>query len=278
MKPDRKTILFHPSSLGKIMTKPQGAGITEKQLITIDELEAKGSRITAKQLEQLEYLISKRDAPVELSETCKKHLIEVYVFHKFGREKEFTNRYIKKGLATEEDAITLYSRVKGQFYKKNADRITNDFLTGEPDLFEGEDIREAKVIIDTKSCWDLFTFNNIKYIDKVNTDYVWQGNGYCDLTGASLFKLAYCLVDLPLTSLVDMKRRLAWDMGVADVDNDEDYLEACEKLDKAFMYEDIPMEKRVYEISLPRDNNAIKEMHERIELCRDYMLETFDWD
>lgn len=94
----------------------------------------------------------------------------MYVQARYGREKDITNRYIAKGLHTEEDAITLYSRVKGEFYKKNSERITNDYLTGEPDLFEGETIFKAEATIDTKSCWDLFTFNNAKYVDKINTN------------------------------------------------------------------------------------------------------------
>lgn len=274
---NKKDILFHPSSLSKIMTDPLGAGITDKQLLTIADYEGKGSKITAKQLDELERLIKKRDAPPELSETCKKHLIEVYVHYRFGREKEISNKYIAKGLHTEEDAITMYSRVKGEFYKKNSERITNDYLTGEPDLFEGKDIHHADTIIDTKSCWDLFTFNNAKYIEKVTTAYDWQGVGYTDLTGARTFKLAYCLCDLPLTMLNDMKRKLQWDMAVIDTENDANYLEACDKLEAAHTYEDIPLEKRVYEIVIPRDEVKIKSSHERIELCRDWMWNTFDW-
>lgn len=273
----KEDILFHPSSVSKIMTDPPGAGITDKQLLTIKDYEAKGSKITAKQLEELERLIKKRDTPPELSETCKKHLIEIYVQARFGREKDITNKYIAKGLHTEEDAITLYSRVKGEFYKKNSERITNSYFTGEPDLFEGESIYNAETTIDTKSCWDLFTFSNAKYVDKTNAAYEAQGFGYMDLTGAKKHTIAYCLVDLPLMMLNDMKRKLRWDMGVIDEENDAAYLEASEKLDLAFMYEDIPLEKRVHEVVVYRDEKKIKDIHERIELCRDWMLETFDW-
>lgn len=74
-----------------------------------------------------------------------------------------------------------------------------------------------------------------------------------------------------------MKRKLKWDMGVIDEENDANYLEAAEKLDLAFTYEDIPIENRVHEIILYRNEQKIKDAHDRIELCRDWMWDTFDW-
>jgi len=54
-----------------------------------------------------------------LSETTKKYLREVMIYEKYGRKKDISNKYIEKGLAVEEDAITLYSRFTKVFYKKN---------------------------------------------------------------------------------------------------------------------------------------------------------------
>src|SRR5690606_5805153 len=52
-----------------------------------------------------------RDKTDPLGETCKAYLMEAYIEEVFGREKEISNKYFEKGLAQEEDGITLYSRV-----------------------------------------------------------------------------------------------------------------------------------------------------------------------
>lgn len=264
-------ILFHPSSLHEIMTDAVGSGITPKQIDLIRELEAK-ENITSKQKEELSRLMMKRDAPPELSETCKRHLVEVYVNKRFGREKEVYSEAIEKGLAVEEEGITLYSFYNGAFYKKNLIRIENEYLTGQPDIIDGA------VIIDIKCSWDIFTFFSSKYSDRVNKAYFWQGMGYLDLVPeAQTFIIAYCLIDTPPNILNDMKRRLQWQMGVIDPETDENYRLICEKLDFLHKYEDVPQSKRITEVVFHRDEAKIKSLHDRIDVCREWMLKTFDW-
>lgn len=89
--------LFHPSSLGRIMTEPR----------------------------------SKSDG---LGETCKSHLMECYVSQKYGREKDITNQYIEKGLIAEEDSFDLYSVVKGEVFVKNTETFRNAYFVGTPDI------------------------------------------------------------------------------------------------------------------------------------------------
>ena len=79
-------ILFRCSSLGNIMTESRGKG-------------------------------------TGLSETCKAHLIDVYILNAYNREKDIENKYIRKGLQVEEKAITLYSQYKDQFFKKKREAI-----------------------------------------------------------------------------------------------------------------------------------------------------------
>lgn len=227
--------LFHPSSLGRIMTNG-------------------------------------RNKNEVFGETCKAHLMECYVSHMYGRTKDITSKYLEKGTEVEEDAITLYSRVKRKFFKKNKDEITNDFFIGTPDLFEGESIRSADIITDIKSPWDIFTFYNV-LSKPINKDYQWQLLGYMDLTGAKVGKLAYCLVDAPLKLINDAKRKLEWSMGVIDPDADENYQAACEELEKLMTYGDIPIEERWIEFTVDRDDEMIKEAHDKIVLCREFLNE-----
>lgn len=198
-----------------------------------------------------------------LSQTCKSYLRQLYREKKYNRRKSIISKYIEKGLHVEEDSITLYARVKHRMYKKNEERLRNEFVTGEPDSYEGEEIRKATVILDTKSVWDLFT---LPYPDdKIDSGYYWQGQGYMDLTGAEMFKLAYCLVDTPDFLIQKEIDSIRWRTGV------EATQEQHEKIMKAMRYSDIPINERVVEFEIKHDDEAINKMHERVFVCRDYL-------
>jgi hypothetical protein len=228
-------ILFRCSSLGKIMTNPRSKSET-------------------------------------LSETCKTYLIDVFIKEKYGREKVLDNKYINKGLQAEEDAITLFSRAKKSFFKKNDTRLTNEFLSGEPDLFVGETVTSATEIIDIKTSWDIFTFWKSK-LDDLNKDYFYQLQGYMCLTGAKSSTLAYCLIDTPQILVDDEKKKLFYKMGL--IDENKDFIEACAKIDTNMVYSDIPIAERIHTIEIQRDEEVIEQMKSRIVECRKYLNETF---
>ncbi len=259
-----ETIKFRCSSLGHIMTDGK-ATVTELQLAKIDELIAKRvvGTITEKQTEQLNQLVNKRDNP-DLSETCKSHCIDVFISHEYGRNKEISNKYTTKGLLVEEDSLTLYSRFKNEFYVKNELTIANDFIRGTPDIIT-EDL-----IIDIKSSYDIHTYFHTKFKTSLNKLYYWQLQGYMYLTGKKNAKLAYCLVDTPDVLVNDEKRKLQWKMNVID-DVDPLFQEACAEIEKLAIYTDIPMKKRVLEIDVPRNDEAILKIQERVVACREWM-------
>lgn len=205
-----------------------------------------------------------------LSETTKTHLVDKFVSVKYGRETDIQNKYISKGLAVEEDSITLYSRVTKQFFKKNELTLDNEFISGTPDLFTGSSIRNADLIIDIKSSWDIFTFFRTTQ-DKLNKMYYWQLQGYMALTGAKSARLVYCLVNTPEPLIYDEKNKLKWKMGVINPDTDENFIAACDELDKVMKYDDVPMNERVNEITVERNQNDIDRLYERITQCREYM-------
>jgi len=255
-------ILFRCSSLSHIMTEERGgSNLTENQLNKIKELSEKPKK-TDKQQAELDYLILRRDLPPALSDSCITHLADVYVSRKYGRTTEIETRYTMKGLMVEEDSLTLYSRFKKRIFTKNEERLNNEWISGCPDV-----IKEN--VVDAKSSWDIFTFfrQNIK---KLNKNYYWQMQGYMDLTGADSATLAYCLIDTPDVLVNDMKRKLLWKMGVA-TELDQDYLDACAEIDKLMKYDDIPMEEKVIEITIERNQTDIDKMHKRVEQCREYI-------
>lgn len=209
-----------------------------------------------------------------LSETCKTHLIELYVQHKYNRTKKIENKYVEKGRAVEEDAITLYSKLRKSFFRKNKERLTNKYITGEPDLFIGKDILYADCIIDTKCSWDLYTYIKAKY-DKTNKDYYWQGMGYMALTGAKQFKLVYCLINTPTSLILDEKRRLAYRLDVIDDYGRPDYIEACKEIERNCIFDDIPDSERMFEIVIDRDEPQIHKIYDRVSASRKWLADTF---
>jgi hypothetical protein len=266
---DWSTFTFRCSSYGALMTDPkEGNGLTETQAARLVELTEKENR-TFKQGEELVKLIAKKNAKPELSATCKTELINIWVEQTYGRKRNISNKYIEKGLAVEEDSITLISRLKKKVYFKNDERIFNEFTNGEPDLYEGVSIRKADMILDTKSSWDIFTFFHSK-TQPINKDYYWQMMGYMDLTGAKEARLVYCLINTPDTIMNDEKRKLLWKMGVLTEDSPL-YQKACAELEKAMTFDDIPMEDRAFEQIVARDEDQIAAMHDRAIQCRQWL-------
>lgn len=226
---------------------------------------------------------------VDNSLTCKRKLVQIYRELKWQRSVHFENKYTQKGNESEEASITLYCRVKKQMFKKNDIRLMNDYFTGELDLFKGESITKAERVIDIKTSWDWTTFPSI--CDKVNPDYDYQGQVYMDLTGASNFTVAHCLVNTPAQLIVDEKRRLAWKMGIIDNETPE-YIENCIEIEKNCIVDmplfqkenigfefhstnwehDIPMSERVHEINVVRDDSKIERMKQRVDECRVWMV------
>lgn len=235
-KMDTSKILFRASAIGNLMSDP----------------------------------MSKADKEAgNLSESAKTHCIDIFVREKYGRQTDISNKYIEKGLMVEEDAITLYSRVKKHFFKKNEDHLNNEFVRGTPDLYTGETIQTADTVIDIKSSWDIFTFFRAKN-KKINPLYYWQLQTYMALTGATKATLAYCLVDTPESFINDEKRKIFYKMNITTEEN-EVYQEACKHLQLAMTYEDIPLAERVAEFHIERDDDGIEKMYKKVEKGREYL-------
>jgi hypothetical protein len=213
----------------------------------------------------LGHVMSNAKDKSDISETCKTHLIDVFISHKYGRNTDISNKYTAKGLLVEEDSLTLYSRFKQEFYLKNEALFENEFIKGTPDIIL------ENTIIDIKSSYDIYTFFRTKF-KSIHKLYYWQLQGYMYLTGKQNAKLAYCLTDTPDVLVTDEKRRLQWKMNVID-DVDPVFQEACTEIEKLAVYDDIPMEDRVIEIDIPRNETDIQLIGEKVAKCRNWMNE-----
>lgn len=145
----------------------------------------------------LGYLMTEARSKTEtISETTKTNLVDIFTSEKYNRFTEISSKYLAKGNDVEEDSITLLSRLTKTFLKKNDEHLKNTHIKGTPDLFLGPEITKAERIRDTKSSWDIFTFNRAKN-KPLDTKYYWQGLGYMWLTNAQVCNIDYCLNNTP---------------------------------------------------------------------------------
>ena len=108
----------------------------------------------------------------------------------YGYREEITSKYTDKGLRCEDDSIDLLNSVYFTNYVKNTERKTNEWVTGECDIFTGDSI------IDIKTSWSLATFP-VTEADCQDTTYEWQMRAYMWLWDCDRATVAYCMVDTP---------------------------------------------------------------------------------
>ena len=79
---------------------------------------------------------SKSDGPLSIG--AKTAIREIAAQAIFGVDFEISSKYIEKGLEVEDQSIALLNRVRGLSLEKNKERRSNDFITGECDLFDAQ--------------------------------------------------------------------------------------------------------------------------------------------
>jgi len=178
---------------------------------------------------------------------------------------------MQKGLEVEEESITLLSRVQKKMLVKNEERLSNEYITGLPDIFEGKSIQEATSITDIKSSYDLFSFlGNIG--EPLDNDYYYQLQGYMALSGAEVAYIAYCLVDTPQHIIEGEKYRLLKSMDVVSEESVEFIAEAM-KIEKNMKFTDIPKEERVLIFKVDRSDSIIEKIYQKVINARKFLAE-----
>lgn len=137
---------------------------------------------------------SKSDGP--LSAAAKTYIRELAAQDILGIDFVIQSKQFDKGTQCEPEAIEIINRVKGLSLSKNTERKTNDWLTGECDLFD-ESTREGR---DAKCAWNASTFPII--VSDITSGtlaglYEWQCRGYMMLWDSPRWHLDYVLLDTP---------------------------------------------------------------------------------
>jgi len=129
-----------------------------------------------------------------LSETAKTYIHEIAKEQFYGIETKLTGKFLDKGIRNEDIGIEMINQNRFRTYKKNQDRITTDWLTGECDI-NAEDS-----IIDVKCSWSFDSFPAFdieaeKMMKK--SGYDWQLRGYMYLYDKPKAEVVWCMTSTP---------------------------------------------------------------------------------
>lgn len=254
---------------------PASRPLTEKQAQDLEKLEAK-TVLTPNQEVELAKLRAKKELPPEIPMTvgCIDYLMEWYAWKVYGKkavDKESMEMIpTEKGKKVEAASIILLSKVEGKMYQKNDQRIENDFLCGEPDVYEGEDIMAATAVTDMKNSLDY-----PKFLKQINTPlenkYIKQIKGYGNITGAQDLSITRTLVSFPDEMIMDYQDRIARKMGVIDRDTDS-FQEIWQQWEQSMIFDDIPMNLRVHKTKVePFTSEEQTFLYDRVKYCRDWL-------
>lgn len=200
-----------------------------------------------------------------LSKTAQKHLIEVYIAEKYGRKRDIQTKQMKKGIEAEQDSIDLLSMYLKLPFSKNEERFKNDFITGLPDIINGD------TIIDIKSSYDLWTFlGNIP--DKLDNLYYWQMQSYMWLTGTRNATIAYCLVNTPESIIQQEKFYLLKKMDVISEESPE-FIKEAMKIEFNMTFDDISINERILTFNVNRSEDDILRIEHKVLKARTFLQE-----
>ena len=178
-----------------------------------------------------------------MGQTAKSYIIQKAKEDFFEYRSELNNKYITKGLAQEQDSINLLNLVRLEDYKKNEERVENEWLSGCCDIITDTSI------IDIKTSWSLDTFPATTYELKDTSDYEWQGRAYMWLYDMPSFELCYVMVSTAPELLGEYENG-------------------------ALHYvEHIAPEKRITSITFERDKEIEIQMAERLILATEFYNE-----
>lgn len=235
-------------------------GLSDSQQIEYDKLSTKEKRLTEKQAVTLKSLELKKGNP-ELPKGAKTYCKDWLKGQLYNRRKEIHSKYLNKGHDVEDESIEYIAQQLGYgMLFKNSKQFSNDFMQGEPDVLMSD------TIIDAKNSWDFTTFPLFE-TEIPNMDYYWQGQIYMELTGKRKYRIVYTLIDTPEYLIEREFSSYCW---ANNIEQDQDiYDEFVARM----TYPDIPDHLKIKCFDFEYNEQDVKDIYTRVEMCRDYIVE-----
>jgi hypothetical protein len=211
-----------------------------------------------------------------LTEPQKAILIEKFVWERYGRGGDILDRYIDKTNGTINQACDLYTKHHKTLFKRNEFPLSNRYIVGTPNLFTGPIIHEAGTTICIRHTWNIKEFFKKTINRPLVTHHYWKLQGHMALTGATSATIAYVLVNTPAGLIAEALTKLQREMRVTNPGTDKAFQRAATEYERMAIYDDIPLQERIIEMSIDRDDKAIERMYERIKFLRKWMDVNFN--
>ena len=197
-----------------------------------------------------------------MGQTAKTYLEELYLQVKYGIRKDVVSKYITKGLQVEDSAIAMLSKVHDEFYTKNDEFKSNEFICGTCDIIKDGVIR------DIKSSWNAISFPIFEK-ELPKKDYFYQMQGYMWLWDCEVSYVDYVLINTPEQIVQDEIRRASWNLMM--LDTDPEFIKISKEIELTHSFDTIPEENRVKSFRIERDEKVIEAIKERVLECREYL-------
>lgn len=254
-----------------VLTEKQEAKLRELS----DKLQEKGEITEKQQAELAELQVKEQNGKkVVLSDTYITYLMAEYAWVTEGmiavNKESMELLAIQKGREGEDEAVKLLELVEGVQFKKHKERIYNDYLSGEIDVYRGDHVYAAINVTDIKNSWDYPTFLKKIHAGLENGQKE-QVQGYCDITGAGEGHIANTLISNMHHIIEEMRWKVAKKMGATTPESPE-VLREWPKWERSMKFDHIPAHKRVHKIKIePFTEFERQKLYDRVKIGREWL-------
>jgi len=219
---------------------------------------------------QMGLLMSKGKSKGELfGAVADKVIRNAVLYNKHGIEEDISSKYTKKGIINEPIALKMIMKSKGwKDMDLNKTRLFNDYVTGEPDLWD------KGILADVKCSFNAHTFfEKVPLKELKDKNYIMQMQCYMWLCDVDVSYLAYCLTDHPQSLVMKEIQHKTYDELDMPHNYDKDMSEVeelvSERIEKQSQFSHIPEEKRIKIFTVRRDESQIETIKQRVIEARE---------
>lgn len=245
-----------------------------------EKLKKKATRSIVEEAEYQKYIkkdedIKKYDPDLELSDSAKSLAKDVYIRNKYNKfplsQGSDYSVGVINGTLSELRSLQLISDVFGEQYKVNKDLVSNQYIKGKLDAYQGRSIHNAKKVIEIKTATNMDTLlSAVIDRDKLKRDYYWQIIGYMAITKAEVAEIYHVLVTYDKNLIQEsIKRYLnrirGFGLPASVVD------EEIHRIRFNMTFDEIEPEERVIKFTVHRNEEDIKRIPKKVKAFRQYL-------
>jgi len=268
-------------ALPSIMTNTKDCkGLTPTQEIDFDKLSVKPKKTDKQQIlyEKLLYKKENEGKIEDITGTGIGKLKDIYIKEKWDKQiinvaKDYVPA-ILNGTLSEHKSLALLSELEGIQYKVHKKLIKNRYLKGILDCYIGKSIKNIDKVTDIKTASSMQSLLSLIRDEETKSRYYWQIMGYLAITGASEGEVCHCLVSYSERIINDEINKFL--QRTKNLGFDGDYIEQqIHRIKFNLTFDEIPIEQRIVRFKVERDEDAIKNIYEKVKFCRKW-LNDFD--